>query len=183
MPFLEIVTRHLATRPNMLAANQASIEAQTDADWVQTLLIDEVGRGVPWANVNLGRYAPRLEGKYIWVLDDDDVCMCDKLVADVKAIVREHDPDVVMMRADHDRLGILPSARNWKRYPVKTGIGMSNFIVRRAVWQRHAPAAFTAELCADYRLISAIFDAGHSIHWWDRVVMRCQRQNSLGRPE
>lgn len=175
--FLEILTRHLATRAGLLARCRASLDGQTDADWVQTVLIDDVGRGVPWANANLGRYAPHLEGDYIWVLDDDDVCMCDTLVADVKQVVRETDADVVMVKGEINRFGVLPD--HWGETPTYCHVAMPNFILRRAVWQKHAPmlseTVGETGLGADYRLIRDVFDAGtYRIAWLDRVVMRSE---------
>ena len=38
---IEVLTR-CYKRPHMLAANQASLDAQTDDDWQQTLLVDDV---------------------------------------------------------------------------------------------------------------------------------------------
>jgi hypothetical protein len=72
--FLEVLTR-CYRRPGLLAANQASLRAQTCADWTQTLLVDEEGRGIAWSYVNMAGYAPHLVGEYVWILDDDDLCV------------------------------------------------------------------------------------------------------------
>ena len=42
-PFLTIVTRHLAGREELLENNQASLAAQTDQDFEQILIVDEIG--------------------------------------------------------------------------------------------------------------------------------------------
>lgn len=169
---LEVLTRHYTARPAGLARNQASLEAQTCDDWQQTLLIDDVGRGVRWANENMGRYAPQVEGDYVWVLDDDDYCTCSTLVEDVGRIVAEHKPDAIMVKSEVNRFGVLPDGAHWGKPPAYTHVCMSNFILRREVFQRHAPGTLTAELGADFRLIQSVFDAGHSIYWHDAVVMR-----------
>jgi len=184
MPLLEIVTRHMLSRPQSLQRNQASIDALQGADWVQTILVDEVGRGVPWANRQLAVYAPQVEGDYVWILDDDDMCIYPKLVTDVNRIVKQHAPDLIMLRADcGSRHGILPSDAQWGQPPRLYRISMSSFIVRRAVWQAHADA-FPADLAGDYVFISAVYAATppDKIYWHDVVVMRISRQ-SHGRAE
>jgi len=172
--FLEIITRHYAKRPNGLARNQESLARQTCDDWQQTLLIDHKGRGVEWANWHVRQYAPFLEGDYIWILDDDDVCLCDTLVADLKRIVDEHNPDVIMMRAKCHAL--LPEDKYWRKPPVLTHVSSSSFVLRREVFQKHAPA-ITPQLAMDYRLIHSVFDAGvHSVYWHDVVAMEAPRK-------
>jgi hypothetical protein len=173
--FLEIVTRHYAKRPKGLKRNQESLARQTCDDWQQTLLIDRTGRGVEWANWNLRQYAPFLEGDYIWILDDDDVCTCDTLVADLKRIVEEHKPDAIMVRGQYH--AVLPENDLWRQTPKLTHIGSSCFVLRREVFQRHARTALTPELGMDYRLIRSVFDAGvHSVYWYDVVVMEAPRK-------
>lgn len=181
MPFLEVLTRSYK-RPGYLAQNQASLRAQTDSDWQQTLLVDEVGRGVPWANRHLGAYAPNLVGDYIWVLDDDDECILPTLVADLKQIVAERAPNVVMLRGEVGSR-VLPDPAHWQQPPVRGEIGMSNFILRRSVWQANAPALHEA-LCADHSLIGQVLRSVHiqTVVWLDVVAMRTQRV-SRGRPE
>lgn len=173
MPFLEILTRHYTRRPGLLAACKASLDGQTDPDWVQTILIDDVGRGVEWANRNLGAYAPQVEGDYIWILDDDDVCVCDTLVADLKAIVAETCADVVMVKGEINRFGILPD--HWGEAPEYCHVAMPCFVLRRDVWRRHA-GMLTARLGADYRMIRDVFDAGvYRIAWLDKIVVRSEK--------
>lgn len=181
MPFLEILTRHYTKRPNMLAANQASLATQTDADWVQTLLVDDVGRGVAWANANLGTVASRLVGDYIWILDDDDLCTCPTLVEELKQIVVLVAPDVIFLRMDHGPLGVLPSDQDWRKAPRWGGIGMSAFVVRRAIWQQHAHA-WREVYEADYRFIDDVWQGQHHVYWHDIVASRITRR-SVGRPE
>lgn len=179
-PFLEVITRHYTKRPNLLQDNQASLDAQTDDDWVQTLLVDDVGRGVPWANYQMGQYGPCLIGEYIWVLDDDDVCVCETFVADLKAIVAQHNPDVIISKIDAG--GVIPPPELWKRQPTVCKIGMASFVVRRAVWQAHAHK-FWPKLAADFNFINDVWlHGGYKWYWHDQLVMRIQ-QVGRGRPE
>lgn len=176
MPFLEVLTRHFK-RPNMLRINRASLEAQDSGDWVQTILVDEVGRGVAWANANLAAYAPRLVGEYVWILDDDDECIRPTFVTELQQIVADWQPDVILARMDHGySMGVLPDNRHWGQPPVCGYIGCSAFVVRRAVWQAHASALASGRYEADYDFIASIFgDEGLLKIWHDVVASRVQR--------
>lgn len=181
MPLLEVLTR-CYKRPQMLLANQASLDALTGDDWEQTLLTDDVGRGVGWSYEQLAAYAPHLTGEYVWLLDDDDECIYPALVEGLRAIVEAHDPDVVVVRMDHGERGVLPPAKHWGKRPYQGAIGCSAYIVRRAVWQRHAHTLTPGHYASDYEFIRAVWDAGVSVYWWEIVASRVQRI-SYGRPE
>jgi hypothetical protein len=91
MSFLQVLTR-CWRRPDLLAANIAGLEAQTDPDWEQTCLVDTQGRGIGWSYENLAAHASLLRGEYIWILDDDDLCIRPTLVEELKQIAAEHNP-------------------------------------------------------------------------------------------
>ena len=165
----------------MLAANQASLAAQTDGDWTQTLLIDEGRRGIDWATEQFTGYAPHLAGDYVWVLDDDDLCILPTFVAGLKQIATLNAPDVIFVRMDHGAGRILPSAR-WGKAPRVTEIGVSAYVVRRAMWQAHAGAWTPGSYSSDFDFIASIWAARPITFWWDVVASRVQRQ-SVGRAE
>lgn len=180
MAFLQVVTRTFGRRPSALARNQGSLADLSDPDWAQTLVMDEAGRGVNWANMNLAT-VPAV-GDYLWMLDDDDVCVLPSLVGDLKRIVDDGRPDVIMVRAEHARLGLLPG-RNWRLAPVLRDVSTSNFIVRADVWNAYR-AVFAGFDCyeADYRFVAYLWQQGLNFYWHD-VVAVYYAQNSLGAPE
>jgi hypothetical protein len=180
VPFLEILTR-VYKRPTMLANNRESLARQTLQDFRQTLLIDEEGQGVGWSYENMAAYAPELMGEYIWILDDDDECIVPDLVAQLRHIAIRQGPEVIMLRMDHGRLGILPRMY-WQQEPRQGDIGCSAYVVRRDLWQAHAPAMCPGHYASDFDFISAIFASRPSIVWHDLVASRVQRI-SHGRPE
>jgi hypothetical protein len=57
-PFLQVVTKTFGELSTKLARNAASLATQTDPDWVKTLVVDSVGRGVAWSNTK------REQGEY-----------------------------------------------------------------------------------------------------------------------
>ena len=181
MPLLEILTR-CYRRPRMLAANMASMAVQTDPDWVQTLLPDWEGRGVGWSFGNLAAYAPRVVGEYIWVLDDDDLCMRPTLVAELRTLVAGW-PGVVMVRMDHGPSGILPNRLAWGDCQNLTvgGVGVSAPIVRADLWQAHA-WAYGEHYAGDFDFLAALLATQPTVVWHDVVASRVQRI-SAGEPE
>jgi len=182
MAFLEVITRCYQRR-RMLAYNQESLQSQTCDDWTQTLLVDEIGRGIGWSYQQMALYADDLEGDYIWILDDDDVASRMTLVRELKDIAAVNNPDVIMIKMNHLTRGILPDDLVWKKKPVIAHIGVSAFVVRREVWQRHAGAFLSASYSADFDFISSIFkEEGIDIFWHDVIASQVQKI-SMGLPE
>ena len=178
--FLEIITRHLASRPNLLAHNYASLAEQTDADWEQTMLVDNLSLGVEIANERLAGYSAAVKGEYAWVLDDDDACCRPTLVAELKELARAG-ADVVMMKMDHGPRGILPPADGWGQAPVKGSIGASAFVVRRELWHEFGEH-WNAYRAADFEFINAVWQSNPVVVWHDVVASRVQALGG-GRPE
>lgn len=177
--FLEVITRHLPARAALLALNTGSLEAQTDGDWRQTLLVDEIGRGIGWAQAQLATFEP--SGDYVWILDDDNIACRPALVTELKKIVAEHDPDVIMVRTDRLYNGVIPNDYFWQRTPELNRIDAACAIVRRATWRQHAEAWTGARYQSDYDFIRALFDGGARAYWHDVMASRAQRI-SLGAP-
>lgn len=180
MPFLEVLTR-VYKRPTMLQINMESLRRQTDQDFTQTFLVDDVGRGIEWSHENMAAYAPRLVGDWVWCLDDDDMCILPTFVEGLKAIAVLNAPDVIMVRMDHGYGRILPSAR-WGRSPQMSEIGASAYVVKRGLWQAHAGAMVPGKYTSDFELISSIWRDSPAVYWWDVIASRVQRQ-SLGAAE
>lgn len=181
-PFLEVLTR-CCRRPTMLARNQASLDAQTDGDWLQTILIDDLGRGIPWASEQVGRYAPHLVGRYIWLLDDDDECIRPTLVAELRAIVvSDNAPAVIMLKMNHGPRGVLPELEFWGQPPAHGHIGVSAYVVERKLWQAHAAAWSPGAYHSDFNFIASVFASDPRIYWYDVIASQVQ-QIGLGRPE
>lgn len=181
-PVLEVLTRAYE-RPTLLAANQDSLQRQTCHEWAQTLLVDEVGVGIAATYDRLAEYEPT--GHWVWLLDDDDLCVYDYLV-DTLNVIDCLGFDVVIARMDHrgpsGRGKVLPDAAHWKKPPQQGYIGASAYIVRKDVWMayRHAFAPGCYE--SDYQFIRAVYDSKPSIYWLEEVIAKCQKVSN-GEPE
>jgi len=173
MPLLEVLTR-CYKRPVMLAHNQASLQQQTCKDFTQTLLHDDVGRGIGWSYANMAAFAPRLVGDYIWILDDDDYCIHNTLVAELQQIVQGSQPEVIFVKMHHGPLGVLPDKRAWGCEPKHAHIGCSAFIVRRDVWQAHA-SSFGEHYAGDFDFISRVYWQTTRHIWHDVIASKVQK--------
>jgi hypothetical protein len=194
MAFLQVLTR-CYRRPRMLWRNIKSLEAQSDNDYIQSFLVDGEGRGVGAAQASLANFAAYVRGQYIWILDDDDHCIDIQLIADLKSIAGAHNPDVIMVRMDHGGPGaprILPDDGHWpgtqadwksaRVRPVLSYAGCSAYVVRRAVWQRHAGAFGSARYTSDFDFIDAVFADDPAVYWHNVIASQVQ-WIGLGRPE
>jgi hypothetical protein len=179
MALLEILTR-CYKRPAMLAANRAALQRQSSPDWTQTLLVDSDGIGIAATYERLASYEPG--GDYVWILDDDDICVYDDLVADLHDIAYAHDPDLVMIKMDHSGF-ILPDKFTWQKPPQLGHIGVSAFVVKRKIWMRHRSAFVPGCHHSDFNFISDIFGRDYEVYWLDVVASKTQNGAHGGKPE
>lgn len=159
----------------MLMANIRSLMAQSISDWEQAFLVDSVGLGIGASYKRMAHFEPI--GAWIWILDDDDVCVHDALVADLRHIVDANPAvQVVMVRMDHgDELGILPDEAVWQKEPIMGHLGVSSYIVRRDVWQRHKAAFTSGTYASDFDFIADVWREQPVVVWHDVVASRVQR--------
>ena len=178
IPFLSIVTRCFR-RPTYLQANVESLKSQTDPDYEQVFLVDEKGVGVGGANRALALAEPR--GEYVLVLDDDDMLSDTGAITALKEAVAVDDPHLVIFKADHDKLGILPHSNVWKNRPQCGYIGSCDFITRRDWWDRHI-GAFGKPSQGDCAFLKRMWSHDPRVVWLDRQLAAVQRISN-GRPE
>ena len=182
VPFLTIFTRHMVCRPGLYAGCLESLAAQTCRDFEHVVAVDDVGRGFAFANAQFEAHREQVTGDYVLQLDDDDVLFTPDAVGALKALAEMSCPDVIVFKGDHLELGILPDTAVWGKRPICGHIGGEDFIVKRELWLRCLPALRSARYAADYDFMAAIWREKPSVHWFDRVLVRCQRI-SRGRAE
>jgi glycosyltransferase involved in cell wall biosynthesis len=172
----------MASRPTLYARHTASLCAQTDLDFEHVVIVDEVGRGVEWANKALAAHADGISGDYVLILDDDDVLLRRDAVAMLKRTVREHDqPHIVIYRGDHGELGILPHTASWGEAPVRCKIGSFDFITR-ADWYKRDIAHFGQPTVGDFAFLDAMWQRDPRVVWLDEILVAVQRI-SRGAPD
>ena len=92
-PFLSIVTR-CCRRPVQLTRCIESVVNQTCHDIEQVFLVDKIGRHrenpILWANKQLERYADRVDGEYVYVLDDDGQLADNNVIYEIRLAVNTY---------------------------------------------------------------------------------------------
>jgi len=168
---LSVVTR-CYKRPVGLRRNQLSLMLQTRQDYEQILLVDNVGLGIKAADERMAAEAPALiNGEYVYILDDDDMLIGNQFIAHIHAIAQTHDPDIIIVKSDNGRLGILPSAAMWEKKPQPGRISTLNYVVKAEIWKRHAPAFATHPHDAgDAMFVTELFRHGYSVYWLDAIA-------------
>ena len=129
VPFLTFITRTYK-RPNLLLINKNSLAKQNDKDFVQMILEDKKGIGVPKANSRLSKV--EVESEYVYIFDDDEEITSENFVATIKKVARQKDwlplsnPDVIIIPAERVStvIGI--------HHDLKLGnVGTPNIIVKK----------------------------------------------------
>ena len=179
-PVLQVLTRCFR-RPSMLVRNLASVAA-LGAGVEHTLLVDTLkGRGASYEALA----TVPVRGQYIWILDDDDICIFPGLLTELRRLAAKR-VDVVVVRMDHGELGFCRMMRTGGR-PELGKIGCSACIVRRRggmeVRAVFVPGAYTSDfafaaflLDTEARRDGATEKGGYEVEWLDVVASRVQRR-------
>lgn len=179
--FLTIITPTYK-RPLLLAANKATVAAQSCRDYVQLIMADTAGYGIDGMFQHLAALADQIRSRYVYVLCDDDIFIDVDAVSVLRTIARCEDPEVMMFKAFVGSFGILPSPDIWE-HTVKHGkVDLLNYVVRTDVWRAHAEAFTRGGYAGDWTFIEDVFRCGHKPIWVDRVFAAAFK-TSHGRPE
>jgi hypothetical protein len=182
-PVLSIITRCHPERLGMLVRLADSIRAMPGSNRIQWLQIQDPGG--PTGRAGIARMNAALaevdlsdaRGDYVWIIDDDDLLLGSPLV---ETLASELQVAWYMVRAylggpeeRHDGVWPRPWGEDWR--PVFGKVSMLNLIVRRDVFEE-----FQSELAvdsgADFRLASAMWEAGLRPRWLDRIVLASRTQ-------
>jgi hypothetical protein len=176
-PFLSIVTR-THKRPIQLLQCLESISKMTDNDYENVLLVDSSDRGigVGAANGMFARNKHRIHGKWVYILDDDNILIDNDLLKSIKKIDNKEHPDVIMFRISHEGL-VLPEDSHWKKAPEIKHVDSSCLAVRKEIWDRHI-ASFNKPSCGDFFFARELYNKGYKFYWHDRVVMYMAAQHN-----
>jgi hypothetical protein len=164
-----------------LKVNQASLRNQSDPDYEQVLLVDEIGRGIEWAHTNMTTACPQINGDYILVLDDDDQIVVNTCIAELKQAAQTG-ADVIMLKMEIVPGFVVPEDDYFRAAPVVGHIGMSCFVVKRDLWITNV-SHFKPVYHGDFTFISAVYPQAKNIVYLDRVMCATQGGNHHGQPE
>jgi len=177
MPFITFLTR-ACCRPAMLKCCIDSVKAQTVPDWEQVFIVDTQKRGLVWANNALSANRDRVQGEWVFHLDDDCRLLMPAFIARLKRHLRQHPTSqVVMLKTSRPQIvpKILPAPNVWG-HPERLNMhanGMCH-VVRRDVWHDCIPAIRGGGAGAN-RFIQAFLKAGATLSWLDIVASETQQ--------
>lgn len=168
-------------RPIGLKMCKASVQGQDKADQIQHLIVsDEVGKGVGGMYRDLPRFNEQIEGRWVYVLSDDDVLIYPRMI-DLIGHVEAEAPDasVIMVRMFCNGR-VLPWPQCWQAPPQCGGVTLSNWIIKR---EAHIAHPFGHRYEGDFDQAAALWSAGLIFAWADLVVAASQQGASFGRSE
>jgi GT2 family glycosyltransferase len=182
-PFLSILTT-THKRPQMLEICKASVREQTDPDFQHYVWEDKAGVGVAEQYGYYPRIGEHLTGKYILVLNDDDVLADPDLIAGLKRIIAtlEQEPYIFIVKMRYgDR--VLPD-KGWPGRLIKTHVCVSNLIVRSDIWKASANR-YRRAYTGDWYFAKCIWrKVRHRAYWHDKVAVATQQpEPGRGRSE
>jgi len=176
-PFLSVLTRHFIKRPNYLVDCKKSLSQQTDVDFEHIIFIDNVGRGMAYANkmFTILKDSIQINADYIFILDDDDIILYKDFIKDVKKILEEDDYDIIFFKG-HIGNRILPKLK-WNIKPQFDDIGSFNFIMKKELYDKYIHLWGETDRGGDYRFLNAAFNNSSKHKWWDKIVCKTQTVN------
>ena len=170
-PFLSIVTRHFYKRPELFKRCCESISQQTDQDFEHIIIKDEISVGSHQANTLFHKNKEKVNGEYVFMLDDDDVLTSGELISDIKKVVVEHQADLIFIKMLAGGQ-IIPSDEIWMKNEIKEGhIGTSCVVVKNELWKEHIEK-FSAKQTGDFEFIKVILKKAQKIVWLDGMYSK-----------
>lgn len=167
----------------MLTKALRSALSQTDTDFEIIFIVDMKKRGVYWANEQYSQHTHRIQGQYVYTLDDDTFLPQATLIQNIKRIAAQNkQPDVIMVRGKRPQLApnILPKESVWKhrdRLKVATTNGAC-YIAKAECWRKYANR-YGAKAAGDWNFLKMLKqDDSLSFYWFDFIAKETQQ---LGR--
>lgn len=166
-------------RPRLLERCVESVCVQTCKDFEQIIVRDEVGIGIAGMFREIGEHLREMHGKYVYILQDDDVLSDPEAVGELKAFAVENKyPQVIMVR-NVKRGRLLPTY--WKQAPQLGHVDLGSYVVRKDIFVKNV-YRFGPRYEGDFDFISELWNQGYGFAWHDRLFATAQALG-LGRPE
>lgn len=178
-PFLSIVTRHYYKRVEWFEHNKMTVNAQDDKDFEHVILEDNIGIGSHKANLMFAQNKDKINGEYVFMLDDDDFLTTNDFVSDIKKIAEENDyPAVIFVQMT---LGgrLIPSELSWKTEKMEMNhIGTSCFVMRSDWWLDNIDH-FTDLQTGDFNFINTVYNKKPTVYWQEKIYSEVNNIGSV----
>jgi hypothetical protein len=181
--YLTVVTR-CYKRKEKLGINQRSLSNQSDGDWDQVCIHDEVGIGLHKANGLFHEYRNLVKGEYVLLLDDDDKIIDHDFIKRLK----ERDEDIVWFPMQARKIHAPPNdtfdyiGMNDDRQPKLGRIGGSCMVVKNHVYQRFIHL-FDEPYNADFAFLKEIWKKkyGYTKHYLGDTPVTAIQSGAAGK--
>ena len=172
--FLTIVTR-ACQRPQMLSENIASVKSQTCHDLEHIFIVDHTRLGIHVADRALALNMDRVEGEWVYILDDDCILINDNFVELVKDVVATENHDIIMVKSRRppgppSRQSIVPTPQVWGG---KMRHGSTNclcYVMRASLWKVVVEVFGAKPWGGDWHMLEAALHREPTIYWLDEIV-------------
>lgn len=166
--FLTVVTR-CCRRPQSLSENIASIEMQTDHDVEQIFIVDRQRKGMKEANQSLALNADRVDGDYVYILDDDCIVIDPYFVEKVKEVAGD---DVIMVKSMRppgppSRQSLVPTV--WEGTLRHGTCNCLCYVVRSGLWKEYIER-YGTKCGGDWAFLRRVLGAKPAMYWLDEIV-------------
>lgn len=185
------LTRCHPQRPNMQKVCFDSVKNQTCDDYQHFLLRGAMREADAYSSFKNSGFAVEygltkpwpIEGRYVMVLDDDNILVYRDFIKDFKELVEKENPDIVFFKGEIKGWGIYPTA--WARAPIMGRIDWMCYAVKREFWQKYIVEVDSHGMleCNDWFLIDRCYRNTKSVIWFNRMVTSTQRRPGRSRPE
>jgi len=112
----------------------------------------------------------RVNGRYVWFLDDDDRLADPEFITRLKETAEANggDPPVMVVRHMNTER-IWPEDRYWGKAPVRQHIGNGCMVYRRDVWRKYADLLTSHHYAGDIFMITQCWKDGVPWVWLDMI--------------
>jgi len=183
-PFLTVVTR-CYKKPKCLQNNIRSLKIQTDPDYEQIFIVDKVGHGLAAADKALNKYKEYINGKFVLVLDDDDMITNKSFIKTIKNVDKFFSPELIIWRGYFTEIDFVlpPIDTRWNDQPVKFLIGSFNYCVKTELYKKYINLCATG-VSGDFDFLEGVVSEldRSKIRWLTNIMAQTQ-QKSFGKPE
>lgn len=172
--FLTFVTR-ACQRPKMLTENIASVKAQTCHDWEQIFIPDRERKSIQVADRALHENRHRVDGDYVYILDDDGMLLEPKFVESVKVAVQRTGADIVMVKSRRppgppSMQDVVPVPGAWGGNLYHGACNCLCYVMRAGLWKEHIVNFGVKPWGGDWWFLSAVLATNPTLYWLDMIV-------------
>jgi hypothetical protein len=120
-----------------------------------------------WANTQIHENKKRVNGKWVYVLDDDDWLTDKYFIEDLKKIDASNNIDIVICKG---HIGDKLYPTYWNGPPYRGGLGSPNFIVKKDIFLG-CSKSWCQPSAGDFFFIRTAYQYGKT-YWWNRKVFK-----------